>query len=159
MLNGVNTLLYLLSSRAMVPMIYVVDDGADYRFLVQQVFTMFLPKYPVRFFADGADLVDALDSLAEEVRPEVMVLDVDMPRLDGFQTLVQLKQHPYWQSVPVVMMTNRMDPEFQQESYRLGASAFVPKPIDLLEIKTVMTQLCEHTGDFSSLPGQNMEAA
>jgi CheY-like chemotaxis protein len=139
-------------------MIYLIDDGADYRFLVQQVFTMFLPQYPVRFFADGADLVEALDSLANEVRPEVMVLDVDMLRLDGFQTLTILKQHPCWQSVPVVMMTNRTDRNYQQESYRLGASAFMSKPMDLMEIKTVMTQLCEHTGDFTSLPGLNQPA-
>ena len=139
-------------------MIYVIDDGADYRFLVQQVFTMFLPQYPVRFFADGADLVQALDSLAKEVRPEVMVLDVDMPRLDGFQTLVKLKMHPYWQSVPVVMMTNRTDHDYELESYRLGASTIVAKPMDLMEIKAVMTQLCEHTGDFTLLPGLNQPA-
>ncbi|GAB3928540.1 response regulator [Larkinella terrae] len=140
-------------------MVYIVDDGADYRFLVQQVFTLFLPQHPVRFFADGANLVDALNSLTRDVWPEVIVLDVDMPRLDGFQTLVHLKQHSDWQSVPVVMMTNRTDRDYQQESFRLGASAFVPKPMDLLGIKTVMTQLCERSGDFASLPRLNQPAA
>lgn len=139
-------------------LLYLVDDSADYRFLVQQVFTLFLPHCPVRFFADGADLVDALDALAGEGRPQVIILDVDMPRLDGFQTLVQLKQHPDWQSVPVVMMTNRTDRDYQRESYRLGASAFVPKPMNLPGIKAVMTQLSEHPGDFTQLPGWNQPA-
>lgn len=52
-------------------------------------------------------------------------------------------------------MTNRTDQDYQQEGYRLGVNAFVPKPMDLVEIKSVMTQLSEHPGDFASLPGLN----
>jgi CheY-like chemotaxis protein len=144
-----------------VPSLYVVDDAADYRFLVQQVFTLFLPAYRVHFFADGAELVGAMDGLAavNVDKPRVIVLDLDMPQLDGFQTLVHLKQHPYWQPVPVVIMSNRRDWPYQQESLRLGASAFVAKPMDLMAIKRAMTLLCEHTGNFGSLSDWLEEAA
>ncbi|MBO0952942.1 response regulator [Fibrella forsythiae] len=132
-------------------LIYLVDDDADFQFLVQQVFDLFLPQYRVRLFGDGADLVDVLDGVATSVDdlPGLIVLDVDMPRLDGFQTLAQLKRHPQWQSVPVVIMTNRTDLDYQQQSYQLGASAFVLKPMDLMAIKSLMTLLCEYEGDFS----------
>ncbi|MDB5243693.1 MAG: response regulator receiver protein [Spirosoma sp.] len=134
-------------------LVFLVDDSADYRFLVKQVFRMFLPQHQVVFFADGADLVDAMDSLAGSVEalPGVLALDVDMPGLNGFQTLAHLKKHPLWESVPVVMMTNRDEGEYRRESNRLGASAFVLKPMDLMSINSMMTQLCEYDGDFRQL--------
>jgi CheY-like chemotaxis protein len=134
-------------------LIYLVDDDADYRFLVQQIFKKFLPQHHIRFFANGAELIDNIDSPQEQSinRPDVILLDIDMPRLNGFETLLQLKQRVDWQPVPVVMMTNRDQVEFRQESKQLGASAFLLKPIELMEIKTTMTQICDHKGDFGDL--------
>ncbi|MCE7067050.1 two-component system response regulator [Dyadobacter sp. CY326] len=134
-------------------LIYLVDDSKDYRFLVEQVFKMFLPQHQVRFFADGSELADDLDLLAAQhsVLPRVIILDIDMPVLNGFQTLMRLKNHDYWKAVPVIMMTNREQAAFRHESFRLKASAFSLKPMDIMEIKTVMTAICEHEGDFTAL--------
>ncbi|MCE6992951.1 PleD family two-component system response regulator [Dyadobacter sp. CY323] len=136
-------------------LIYLVDDDADYRFLVQQVFKMFLPQHQVRFFADGSELADAMDLIADEnpVKPRVIILDIDMPGLNGFQTLSKLRLHNYWQNVPVLMMTNRDQAEFRQESLRLGADGFSLKPVDLHQIKAVMTDIYAHEGDFTTFPG------
>lgn len=124
-------------------MIYIVDDAADYRFLVQQVFNRFLEKYPMRLFSDGIDLIRHIETAPPEAeQPSVIVLDVDMPGLNGLQTLERLKQKPGWRAVPVVMMTNRDSEEFSRESYRLGASSFLLKPIDLLELKDILSRLC-----------------
>ncbi len=127
-------------------LIYLVDDNADYCFLVQQVFTIFLPEHQVRFFADGSKLVEGMEALSKLSKPDVIVLDIDMPQLDGLQTLLVLKQDPAWEAVPVVMMTNRDQTEFRRESYQLGANAFVLKPLNLIEMKDLMTQLCESKG-------------
>lgn len=139
---------------AQTPNLFLVDDEVDYQILVQHVFRLFLPHCTVQFFADGADLVGAITASTQVniSKPKVIALDVDMPRMNGFQTLTHLKQNDYWQNVPVVMMTNRRERDYHQESQRLGASAFVLKPVDLMEIKTIMTLLCEDPLDFSSLP-------
>lgn len=133
-------------------LIYLVDDDADYRFLVQQVFRMFLPHHQVRFFSSGVELVSKFDSLADHlhtITPRTIVLDIDMPGLNGFETLLKIKQQRYWQQIPIIMMTNRDMLEFRQQSLRLGASAFLLKPLDLLSIKDVMTKICNHEGDFA----------
>lgn len=134
-------------------LIYLVDDDADYRFLVQQVFKMFLPNHQVRFFSDGSELAGNLEALVNEqtASPRVIILDIDMPELNGFQTLSKLKQHPFWQTVPVIMMTNRDQAEFRQESFRMGANAFSLKPMSLPDIKAAMTEICEHEGNFVEL--------
>ena len=133
-------------------MIYVVDDTADYRFLVQHVFKRFLPQYPLRLFADGLDLMQFIDraanssladgTKADQTLPGLLVLDVDMPKLNGFQTLEQLKQYPSWQSVPVVMMSSREESKFLQTALQEGAISYVVKPMYLAELQQVMTQLC-----------------
>lgn len=148
-------------------MLYVVDDAADYRFIVQQVFNRFLPGYPLRLFADGLDLVESIEwpadlaltdlpepervrsgqstpgeSTLDQSRPDLIVLDVDMPKLNGFQTLERLKQHPVWQSIPVVMMSSRVSAEFSETAHQLGAHSYILKPMGLTELQQIMTQLC-----------------
>lgn len=130
-------------------LIYLVDDTADYRFLVQQVFNLYLPAHQIRFFPDGIDLVKELDTEME--KPDVILMDIDMPQLNGFEALAKLKHHHDWQQVPVVMMTNRDQAEYRQETFRLGASAFLQKPASLMEIKSIMTRLSSTEGDFSDL--------
>lgn len=128
-------------------MIYVIDDAADYRFLVQQVFKRFLPQYPLRLFADGLELIQFIRESADappvdSPMPGLLVLDVDMPKLNGYQTLEQLKQYPTWQSVPVVMMSGRLEPRFSESALQGGAISYLVKPMTLTELQQVMSQLC-----------------
>nr|WP_295926750.1 response regulator [uncultured Dyadobacter sp.] len=137
-------------------LIYIVDDDGDYRFLVQQVFKMFLPQHQLRCFADGAALVENMCLIANQntPKPHVILLDIDMPVLNGFETLSRLREDIYWKSVPVLMSTNRDQAEFRQESIRLGASGFSLKPMSLPEIKALMTDICNYEGNFAAFSSQ-----
>ncbi|MGV3603636.1 MAG: response regulator [Dyadobacter fermentans] len=130
-------------------LVYLVDDDADYQYLVGQVFNIFLAKHRIRFFANGAGLVNAIESatISSDEMPSAILLDIDMPHMDGFQTLTAIKQNPIWHPVHVIMMTNRDQPEYREESERLGAHAFLLKPISLFEIQKEMTQICERYDD------------
>ncbi len=70
--------------------VYVVDDAADYRFLVQKVFNQFLPQYKVTLFSGGDALLQHLQT--SPVHPSLILLDLHMPGMNGLQTLAQLKQ-------------------------------------------------------------------
>ncbi|MEZ0606946.1 response regulator [Fibrella sp. WM1] len=133
-------------------MIYVVDDAADYLFLVQQVFKLFLPQYAVRFFADGLDLMQHIDQTDDPILPSVIVLDVDMPKLDGLQTLERLKQLPGWKVVPVVMISNRTDEQFVVACYKRGASSCLVKPLNINELRRNMELLGQYWVDLNRLP-------
>ena len=126
-------------------LIYLVDDDADYRYLVGQVFHLFLQQHRVRFFANGSELIETveLQEQADGEKPAAILLDIDMPQMDGFQTLARLKQLPFWQQMPVIMMTNRDHEEYRRESLRLGAHTCLLKPISLTDIRTVMAHICE----------------
>lgn len=148
--------------------VYLVDDAADYRFLVQQVFALFLPQYSLRLFADGLDLMQATQAPAplvtnppgkpsaaqpgyaepgesglELAQPGLILLDIDMPKLNGMQTLEWLKHTPCWQGVPVVMMSNRTEARFIESAYGLGARDFFTKPMEIMELKETLEKLCQ----------------
>lgn len=127
-------------------LVYLVDDDADYRYIVQQVFNLFFKEHTIRFFANGAELVEHMKSPDADKpgMPSVILLDIDMPQMDGFQTLAALRQDPIWREVRVIMMTNRDHPEYRQELLRLGADDFVLKPIGLTEIQNAMSDICNN---------------
>lgn len=139
--------------------VYVVDDTADYRFLVQQVFTHFLPQYSVRLFTGGDALLRELQTSPE--RPALILLDLYMPELSGQQTLGRLKQEPAWRSIPVVVVTSASSAQEVRACYQAGANSCLPKPVGLEAMRQHLEQLCTYwcstnrpTG--SSEPGLNV---
>ena len=140
-------------------MVYVVDDAADYRFLVQQVFKLFLPQYPLRLFADGMELIEFIDAHSDSSGlelPKLLLLDVDMPKLSGPQTLERLSHYAVWESIPVLMLSNRTDDSFVSACYQRGAYSFLLKPMDLEQMKTVMSLLCHYWLDLNQLPNPSV---
>ena len=148
--------------------VYVVDDGADYRFLVQQVFARFLPHYKVTLFPGGEALLQHLR--VSLVRPSLILLDLHMPGMSGLQTLTQLKQNHYengpnreagtapagiapahrperdrpLRSIPVVMVTSSSSAKEIQACYEAGANSCLAKPIGLDPMRDCLTLICNY---------------
>lgn len=135
-------------------MIYIVDDAADYRYLVQQVFSRFLPEYAVRLFADGDELRRHVLNPVTPDRPQVILLDLDMPVLNGHETLVFLKQQLAWHEIPVVVMTNSLSHEDIGLYYRAGASSFMLKPTDIEQLRQNLDTICRYWTVLNRLPEQ-----
>lgn len=108
------------------PLIVAVDDNEDDRFIIQQAFAQFAPEYCLRTLESGLDLIQVLPSLTPP--PALVLLDVNMPRLDGLETLQYLREQPAWQLLPVVMLTTSDQPDDVTRAYRLGATGFLTKP-------------------------------
>ncbi len=83
-------------------------------------------KAQVRLAADG---VEALESLASQV-PDVMLLDLEMPRLDGFEVLARLRAEPATRDLPVIVVTGREDVTAIDRAFEAGATSFLVKPIN-----------------------------
>ena len=122
--------------------VYIVDDAADYRFLVQQVFTRFLPKYTIVLFPGGDALLNHLET--GSVRPALILLDLHMPGMSGQQTLTQLKKNLNWKSIPVVIVTSSSSAQDIQACYEAGANSCLVKPMGLDLIRQRLTLICDY---------------
>lgn len=91
-------------------------------------------------FVTAEDGVEALERAAEE-RPDLVLLDIEMPRLDGLETLRRLRAHPELDGVPVVMVTARREEEVTESSYTSGCSDYVAKPLHEDELRAKVLSL------------------
>lgn len=87
---------------------------------------------------DGNEALAYLDGLADGHLPCLIILDINMPGMDGRQTLIQLKQHETYKNIPVVMFTTSNSPTDIEFARKYGAD-FVTKPLRFDEIENLVT--------------------
>lgn len=107
--------------------VLVVDDIADNLVLLQTVLES--EGYLVETAQSGKAALDKLD----EIAPDIVLLDIMMPGLNGYEVTRQVRQHEKFSSVPIVLLTAH--DEFFQKPYReVGANDLIRKPIDFDEL-------------------------
>jgi len=120
--------------------ILVVDDEADVAELFRQQFRREVRQGQyVMHFAQSAE--EALGKLQDGIRPELIVIlsDINMPGMDGLGLLRKVKeQHAH---LPVIMVTAYGDDERRRKASEFGASEFVTKPVDFVQLKQQLQQL------------------
>ena len=102
--------------------ILIVDDSADIRLLLSR--TMKAAGYEVFQATDGSEVMPAVLSY----EPDLVLMDVSMPKVDGFQALGQLKKDPRTKYVPVIMITAKGHPDDLDTARSLGALDYINKP-------------------------------
>jgi DNA-binding response OmpR family regulator len=104
----------------------VVDDAPDIRMLADLVLTM--AGFEVTPAASGSE---ALRILAEQDLPDIVLLDVQMPDLDGWETLERLRRDTRTAKLPVVLCTVKGLPEDTIRGWSLGCDGYIGKPFDI----------------------------
>lgn len=117
--------------------ILVVDDDPAIFHLLEGILTPM--GYNCESVGDG---INAL-SVIKEKAPDLVVLDVMMPKLDGYNVCRQLKFDENLKDVPVIILTSRKSSEDEKLSKDVGANAFLTKPIDSSEIIKAIKSILE----------------
>ena len=135
------------SSTRKGPVVIVDDDAVD-AMLSKGVIDELRPGFPIQILASGEDLVAYLlgEGLYKDRShyplPGLVLLDLQMPKMDGFAVLDWLKSHPEQAEVPIVVLSGRFDMAGQvTRAYQLGAHSFLPKPVQEQDIKSIVSLL------------------
>jgi CheY-like chemotaxis protein len=115
--------------------VLVVDDDEVIRRLI--AVNLQLEGFDVETAVDGQDCLERVT----EIDPDVITLDVMMPRLDGWETAVQLRKSPQTAHIKVVLITARAQEDDKSRGGRVGADAYLTKPFDPNEMIRVVRQL------------------
>jgi len=119
--------------------ILLIDDDPDIRMLVRMALEM--DGHEVQAAGNGLAGLDLLRaSVAQGVRP-VVVLDVQMPDIDGWEVLSEIRSAPDLGDIPVVMCTVRAGAADRERGYGLGADAYEAKPFDLEQLLETIRRL------------------
>ncbi len=111
-----------------VPNIMVVDDSIT----VRKVTTRFLERNEMNVIT-AKDGVDALAQLLDFV-PDVMLLDVEMPRMDGFELANNMRNDDRLKNIPIIMITSRTGEKHRQRAMDIGVNAYIGKPYQEIEL-------------------------
>ncbi len=112
----------------MAKKILVVDDDPDLLHILETRFKA--AGYQTVTASSGRDAFEK----AQKETPDLIVLDIVMPGIDGFQTLTQLKSSPKTSEIPVIILTARGQTDDADEAMKLGATAYMTKPFESKEL-------------------------
>ena len=121
--------------------ILLVEDDPDIRYLVSYKLTK-----------GGFDVIEAADGFAglreaEEHAPDLVILDVRMPRMSGLEVCRELRARPRTATVPIILLTARTRPEDVEQAYAVGASDYVAKPFSPRELQLRVEAALAKVGD------------
>jgi CheY-like chemotaxis protein len=137
--------------------ILLVDDDAGDRLLIHKAIQENGVGNRIEFLEDGQALVDHLTLHARApgaARPCLILLDLNMPRLDGHEALKIVRNHSSWKEIPIVVLSNSGNSDDILNSYREGANSFFTKPFEYKELVRLMGLLKTYWFETAKLPFQ-----
>ena len=135
--------------------IWLVEDSANDIELTLAALTDIHLANRVQVMRDGSEVLKRLQHItATEDLPVVVLLDIKMPKVDGIEVLRHIKSNPILQTLPVVILTSsRQGPDIA-ECYRLGANAYVVKPVE----SAAFFEAVKSVGNFWAIVNERLEA-
>lgn len=130
--------------------ILIVEDSEDDFEATMRAFKRTNLRNPIRWAASGQEALDMLATMAP--RPGLILLDLNMPGLDGRKTLEAIKSNAGWRKIPVVILTTSDDERDIEGCYALGANTYVQKPVDLDGLFAAIQRLKEYWFEIAILP-------
>ena len=121
----------MLATQAQTFTILIAEDDDGHAELVMEQLRDAGVGNPITRFRDGQEVLDFLLPALEAPwdQPCLLLLDINMPRLDGIAVLKRLKAEPATRGIPVVMLTTTDDPREVAACYRLGCNLYITKPV------------------------------
>jgi CheY-like chemotaxis protein len=130
-----------MKERTEGPILFADDDENDtyfFRLAVDQAGV----SNPLLTFVDGQGVIDYLEKSGHPV-PSLLVLDLKMSRVGGFDVLIWLREEPKYKHVPAVVLSASQQDEDSHRALELGAVAYLVKPVDLRDLVSIVREMQE----------------
>jgi CheY-like chemotaxis protein len=141
--------------------ILVADDDLEDCLLIKDAMAESRLANDLRFVHDGEELLDYLNRRGRYAEPGsapapgLVLLDLNMPRMDGREALREIKGDPALHKIPVVILTTSKAEEDICRSYDLGVNSYIAKPVTFTGLVEVMRALGRYWFEIVALPGDS----
>lgn len=116
-------------------LIYMADDDSDDRYLMRKSLHEIDPSMTIVESEDGGELLSLLDTLSQG--PDLILLDMNMPKVNGLEALMAIREKPMLRHVPVVMISTSAEPIEVANAYRLGINGYIKKSTSQAHINQI----------------------
>lgn len=140
----------------------IAEDDPDDRLLIKEAFHESLVSNSINFVEDGVELLDYLhlrEKYANPIdapTPDLILLDLNMPRKDGREALAEIKMDPSLRYIPVVVLTTSKAEEDIMRSYDIGAASYITKPVTFDGLVEAIKGLGQYWVQIVRLPAINV---
>ena len=121
--------------------ILLVEDNPDDVELTLRAFKKHNLANHITVARDGENALDIIFQRGKESRPDLILLDLNLPMVNGMEVLRQIKENPKTKVIPVIILTSSKEENDLSESYRLGANSYIRKPVNFEKFIGVVMQL------------------
>lgn len=138
--------------------ILLVEDNEGDILLTREALSAGRIKNKISIARDGEEALDFLHKrgkFEQALRPDLILLDINLPKVDGIEVLAEIKNHTDLKSIPVVMLTTSSSESDVINSYRNHANCFITKPVDLDKFMTIVTAIEDYWISIVKLPRIN----
>ncbi|WPR76636.1 response regulator [Algoriphagus sp. NG3] len=138
--------------------ILVAEDDEDDKLLILKAFERTLPKEKVTCVEDGEALLKYLrhtapyDDMAKFPKPDIILLDLNMPRKDGRTALAEIKSCDELKSIPVIIFTTSNSADDIKVTYKMGSSSYITKPGSFEELVRIAEEIENYWSKTVLLP-------
>jgi len=137
--------------------ILLVEDSEIDILILKRVFERIKIQDRLYVSHTGEDALDFVNGIgnyacAKQPLPDLMLLDILLPGIDGFEVLEKLRSNPRHRRIPVIMLTTSSAQEDIAKSYDSGASSFITKPVDVNKFVEIMEHFYEYWSVVSRIP-------
>lgn len=120
--------------------IILADDDEDDRMFFTDAFSELKMSTKVQTYKDGVELMDYLNS-DEALMPEILFLDLNMPKKNGMECLQEIKANPKFENIAVAIYSTSSTEEHIEETFVNGANIYIKKPNDFSALKKVLSDV------------------
>lgn len=141
--------------------ILLVEDNPHDIEIARRAFSKSNAELTLMVVSYGQDALDYLNHRGKfhppdiSPRPSLILLDLNLPRMNGLEVLKKIKNTPHLQSIPVIILTASERNEDIAPSYALGANTYIQKPIKFSDFLDIAKGIQKYWADVASLPEQN----
>lgn len=141
--------------RAQLMQVLLVEDNPGDALLFNKATDSFKDRISIHCISDAETVMDFLrhhDNKYGKPSPDLVILDLSLPKINGLQLLKQIKEDNYTATLPVLILTNSISKKEMREAYRLGAAGFIQKSIDVMEYKESIATVINYWSKVVALP-------
>jgi CheY-like chemotaxis protein len=140
------------------PTLLIVEDNDDDIFFIERIFKQIGARCELRFARDGMEAIDYLSGRgtfkdrAQYPMPTIILMDLKMPRRNGFEVLEWMHNQPEITLIPTIVVTSSTLQEDVTRAYRLGANAVMNKPVDKDSLLQMLKSFHIYWTDYVEMP-------